>query len=126
MHEVEPYWDERLFARGIEAVAWDGAMATDGVPKRIGIIFSELVDGQRLNIEERLFPNADETEYRAVIINDALQQRGIRDIRVEVFRDPPIHSDISITMEGEANPFALLSDTNTRRSVKYIIALTSL
>jgi len=106
--DIEPYWDERLFAHGIDAISWDGVAATDGAPKRIGIIFSELVDDRRLELEERLFPNADETEYGPVVISDALRERGIRDLRVEVFRDQPVHSDIYITMEGEAEPFRIV------------------
>ncbi|SRR5579885_979377 len=108
MQDLEPYYDERLFARGIEAIGWDGVRSMEGAPKRIEIIFSELVNDQRLEFEERLFPNADETEYRSITINDDLQQCGIREIRVEVFRDLPIHSDIYITMEGEADPFRVV------------------
>ena len=108
MQDIEPYWDERLFTRGIDAISWDGAAAADGASKRIEIIFSELVDDRRLELEERLLPNTDETEYRPVLISDDLRERGIRDLRVEVFRNPSVHSNIYITMEGETEPFRVV------------------
>lgn len=105
MHEIQAFYDDRLFQHGIEFIAWDGAgLAIDHAPKRLAVVFSELVDGHRLEFEEQMLPNGDATEYRPVVISDSMQQRGIRDLRVEVFREPPIHSDIYITLEGEADP----------------------
>jgi hypothetical protein len=69
----------------------------------VGIHFGE-DEGERLTIEEKLIPNSDETEYRAIVVKDELTQRGVRDIWVRVSREPVFRSDIYIAVEGEADP----------------------
>lgn len=107
MEEYEPYWDERLFGHGIQAISWVGADAADRAPKWIGIIFGA-DEGDRLTIEEKLIPNAEETEYRTITVTDELAARGVRDIWVNLFRDPPVHSDIYIAIDGENEPLKVV------------------
>lgn len=108
MQEIEPYWDERLFAHDIEAISWGSVEDFDDAQRWIALTFSELVDGDKPTFEQQLFPYADKTKYRSVKINDDLEQRGILKISVEVFRDPPIHSVIYIKMEGEKEPLRVV------------------
>ena len=63
-----------------------------------------VANAESVEIDERMIPNADETEYQAITINEALRERGIRDIRVEAYPDAPVHSEIYITIDGEPEP----------------------
>ena len=103
MQEIENYFDDRLFTHGIDNVAWDGAGQPDQQHRTVTLRFP-VANAQPIEIAERVIRNAEETEYQAITINDALQERGIRDIRVEAHRNQPVHSDIYITIEGEPEP----------------------
>lgn len=103
MQEGEAYFDDRLYAHGIDYVAWDDAGTSDHQPRTVTLRFP-VENAEPVEIAERVMPNAEETEYHAITVNDALEERGIRDIRVEVSREPFVQSDIYITIEGEPEP----------------------
>ena len=100
--EYQSYFDPALEGRGIDYVAWAGAGKADGQPRRIALRFISK-DGDVVEIEEVLTPNSEQTQY-LLKPSDELRGRGIQSIRVEVFRERPIHTDIYITMEGEPQP----------------------
>jgi hypothetical protein len=68
----------------------------------VGIHFGE-DEGERLTIEEKLIPNSDETEYRAIVVKDELTQQGVRDIWVRVSREPVFRQLYALDDE-EARP----------------------
>jgi hypothetical protein len=103
MQHREAYFDERLFERGIDYVAWDGVGHGDEGQRIIVLRFIDDTH-QGEEIEQTLIGNAERTEYHSVIVNDDLTERGIVSIRVEVFRDAPIHSEIYILVEGNPDP----------------------
>lgn len=103
MQEREAYFDDRLYAHGIDYVAWDSAGLADQQPRIVTLRFP-VEDAKPVELSERVMPNAEETEYQAITINDDLEERGIREIRVEVCREPFVQSDIYITIEGEDEP----------------------
>lgn len=103
MQEREAYFDDRLYARGIDYVAWDNVGIADHQNRTVTLRFP-VENAKPIEIAEQVIPNADETVYEAISVNDDLASRGIRDIRVEVSREPFVQSDIYITIEGEPEP----------------------
>jgi hypothetical protein len=96
----EGYYDQGLTDRGIDHVSWDGVGHGDEERRRIALRFAS--DG--VYREQTLIGNAERTEYCSLDVDDALAEKGITAIRVEVFRDAPVHSQIYITLEDEPEP----------------------
>jgi hypothetical protein len=102
MQEREAYFDDRLYTHGIDYVAWEDARQKDQQPRTVTLRFP-VENAKPIEIAERVIPNAEESEYQAINLNEELRKRGIRDIRAEVSREP-LQSDIYITIEGEPEP----------------------
>lgn len=87
MQERKAYFDDRLNARGIDYVAWDDVGIADHQNRTVTLRFP-VENAKPVEIEEQVVPNEDQTAYEAISINDDLAGRGIRDIHVEVSREP--------------------------------------
>jgi len=85
MQESKAYFDDRLYTHGIDYVAWDNAGPSDHQPRTVTLSF-QVENVEPVNIAERVMPNATDTEYQAITVNESLEKRGVRDIRVEVSR----------------------------------------
>jgi hypothetical protein len=100
MMSNEGYYDPRLTERGIDHVSWKGIGHGDEGRRTIGLRFES--DGEYR--EQTLIGNAERTEYHSLDVDDALAEKGITEIRVEIFRDVPVHSEIYITVQGDSDP----------------------
>lgn len=103
MQEREAYFDDRLYAHGIDNVAWDDAGRKDRRPRTVTLRFP-VEDAEPIELAVKVIPNAEEIEYHSFALGELLKDRGIREIRVEVSREPFVQSDIYITIEGEPEP----------------------
>jgi hypothetical protein len=101
MNEIEEYYDQRLTDLGIDHVSWEGVGYGDEGQRTIGL--RPKSDGKYR--VQTLIGNAERTEYHSLEVNDALGGKGIMAIRVDVFREAPVHSEIYITVAGDPDPF---------------------
>src|SRR5438045_3758936 len=100
MNEIKEYYDQRLTDLGIDHVSWDGVGYGDEGRRTIGLRFES--DGKYRG--QTLIGSAERTEYHSLEVNDALGEKGITAIRVDVFREAPIHSEVYITVAGDPDP----------------------
>ena len=69
MQEREAYFDDRLCAHGIDYVAWDNAGLPDHQLRTVTLRFP-VENAKPIEIAERVIPNAEESEYQAINVNE--------------------------------------------------------
>jgi len=100
--------DEELAEYGIDSLVWDGAAPGEGAHKTLGLLFRDLVNGERVEIDEKLIPNDAETHYAAIVVKPELEKRGIIDIHVETKQEPSRRSDIYLTVKNRPTPLKVV------------------
>jgi len=69
MQEREDYFDDRLFAHGIDNVAWDDAGREDRRPRTVTLRFP-VEDAEPIELAVKVIPNTEEIEYHSFALGD--------------------------------------------------------